>query len=67
MSIYCQIASNPDCSNDQAITMLGSIFGKNFIDAFIFGSSPANAQPDAGTLAPVLMGGIASIAFSLSR
>ena len=66
MSIYCQIASNPDCSNDQAITMLGSIFGKNFIDAFISGSSPANAQPEAGTLAPVLMGGIASIAFSLS-
>jgi conjugal transfer/type IV secretion protein DotA/TraY len=46
--------------------MLGSIFGKNFIDAFISGASPANAQAQPGNLAPVLMGGISSIAFSLA-
>lgn len=68
MSIYCQIASNSNsgCDNDYAITMLGSIFGKNFIDAFISGSSPANAIAQPGNLAPALMGGISSIAFSLA-
>ncbi|HFG7030453.1 TPA: DotA/TraY family protein [Acinetobacter baumannii] len=66
MSIYCQIQSNPDCTNDQAIHMLGSIFGHRFIDAFISGGSPANAAPEMGTIAPALMGGISSIAFSLA-
>ncbi|WEI02544.1 hypothetical protein PYR78_00120 (plasmid) [Acinetobacter johnsonii] len=64
MSLFCQ-STNPNCDGDQAVTLLSSIFGHDFINAFINASGPASTVPSSGLLTNILLGGVASVAMSL--
>ncbi|WP_180190341.1 DotA/TraY family protein [Acinetobacter sp. YH01009] len=64
MSLFCQ-STNPNCDGDQAVTLLSSIFGHDFINAFINASGPASTVPASGLLTNILLGGVASVAMSL--
>lgn len=63
MSLFCQ-STNPNCDGDQAISWLSSIFGHDFINAFINASGPASTVPTSGLLTNILLGGVASVAMS---
>ncbi|WP_173912975.1 DotA/TraY family protein [Acinetobacter sp. Marseille-Q1618] len=62
MSIFCPIASDSTCQNDKAVELLGDIFGKTFINAFVNGNSAAATPPPAGDLVPVLFGALGHMA-----
>lgn len=64
MSLFCQ-STNPNCDGDQAVAMLSSIFGSDFINAFINLTGPAATASSTGTLTNIVVGGVGSVAFSL--
>lgn len=64
MSLFCQ-KTNPNCDGDQAISLLSSIYGQDFINAFINATGPASTVPTTGLLTNILLGGVASVAISL--
>ena len=66
MSLFC-LEVDKHCDNDAAINVLENIFGSNFIQAFLReGVNPAAATPAASDLAPILLGGLASVAGMLA-
>lgn len=65
MALFC-LENDPQCANDSAVAVLGDIFGSKFINAFVTGGFPSATRPDSTDLAPIILGGLASIAGTLA-
>lgn len=64
MSLFC-LASDPQCENDSAIDVLSNTYGYDFIHSFFTnGTYPAEVVPTS--IAPIILGGIASVAGMLA-
>lgn len=65
MSFFC--IDSAACQNDAAITILSKMYGNGFIQGFLTeGVVASQVQPGASDLAPVLLGGLASVAMTLA-
>lgn len=60
--------NEPDslCENDSAVGVLKNIYGESFISAFINGGSPSAAIPGPTDIAPIILGGLATVAGMLA-
>lgn len=65
MSLFCLASDDKPCENDTAIDVLSQIYGSDFIHAyFTSGSTPSEVIP--GSIAPVILGGLATVAGMLA-
>lgn len=65
MSLFC-LDTDPTCRSDAAVNVLSNIFGSKFIEGFISSGNPAAAIPNPTDIAPILLGGLGTVACMLA-
>lgn len=65
MSLFCLASDSRPCENDTAIDVLSQIYGRDFIHAY-FTSGPSPSEIVPGSIAPVILGGLATVAGMLA-